>query len=178
MGGRFRWSCGEPLRVGVVACQVGSCCRQVTAITLAAAAVVAIVRIGNHSPRVVEGGGGCQVVVVVVVVNNNHVRSCLRVVKVGDSKQLPPSKTSVCVRSCWRWWWWWTVVARWWWQTATTLENKRTCSCSKVVKVGWLLKTRCKQNTVNEKYAGAPLHPLSSRCTTAIQNLFQFVRQW
>ncbi len=110
--------------VGVVACQVGSCscscCRQVTAVTLTAAAVVAIIRVGSHSPRVVEGGGGCQVVVVV---------------------------------------------------------DKCTCLCSKVVKVGWLLKV-CKQNTVNEKYAGTPLHPLSSRCTTTIQNLFQCVRQW
>ena len=124
---------GEP--VCVVACQVGSCscscCCQVTTVRLTAAAVVAIIRTGSCSPRVVEGGGGCQVVVVVVV-NNNHVRSCLRVVKVGDGKKPPPSKMSIHV-----------------------------CSCLRVVVVVVAENKACKQNTVNEKYAGAPLHPLS-----------------
>jgi hypothetical protein len=63
------------------------------------------------------------------------------------------------------------VVARWW-QTATTLDNEPTCSRSRVVMVGdgrlcWRVMVMvaenkvCKQNTVNKKYAGTPLHPLS-----------------
>jgi hypothetical protein len=62
---------GEPL-MGVIACQVGSCscscCRQVTAVMLTAAAV-AIIRVGSHSLRVVEGGVCTLVLEVVVVVD-------------------------------------------------------------------------------------------------------------